>query len=62
MTILMKTQKNILQFKLDSSFNSNSTQNNTRVLSFTPKLKLNSTQNFEFKTCIGLMPRLGVLI
>ena len=37
-----------------SSFNSNSTQNQTRVLGFTPKLELDLTQNLEFKTCFGL--------
>ena len=37
-----------------SSFNSYSTWNHTQVLSFTPKLELNSTQNVKFKTCIGL--------
>ena len=56
MTISSKTRKNEFQFKPNSSFEfSNLTQNHTRVSSFTPKLQLNMTQNFEFKIRIGLI-------
>ena len=53
MTILTKTQKKtIFNSNLThvSSFNSGLTQNYTPVLSLSPKLELDLTQNFKFKT------------